>query len=300
MVAQLHYGSIQGVYPPGDPQNINGYQYEYAVLITGANYCQIPLHHVLKSDAFGAADEFEDSVLEKNQMVLVACLRDYSTGVIVGGLRNSKTIMDVALGHHWTKRYNKVTMTIDKDSNWSVTSDSGPTAEVNTDTIVLDDSAGDSITLDRVNKIITIEANAWKVDVQGDANIMVGGDANITATGDANVQGANVNVQAEEQANVEAPIVNVTGDAEVSVSAPVVSVQADVSASVEAPVIEVTADADLSITAANVTMTAAAVEVTAAAVAVTAAAVAITAPLVEITGNLSVAGIILQGGTPVP
>jgi hypothetical protein len=195
---QLLYGTVQAVFPPGVPQNVNGYQYEYYVLAVGDNYAQVPLHHVLVSDEFGAFDEFNDRVLEKNQKVLVAVLRDYSMPVIVGAIRNSRTITSAALGHHWTRRFNKVNTSIDKDSNWSVKSDSGPSAQVNTDSVVLDDSSGEKIVLDRVNKIMTIEANRWTVIVNGDASIKAQGNVTVEAGGNADVKAENVTLAGED------------------------------------------------------------------------------------------------------
>lgn len=200
---EMLYGTIQGVFPPGHPQNRDGYQYEYYVLAVGDNYASVPLHHVLRSDMFGATDEFSDWVLEKNQKVLVAFLKDYSQAFIVGAIRNSLTKMLAT--HHGLQRYRKVNWGIDENGNYSVVSDSGPTLEVNTDAIVLGDSAGDSIILDRVNKVLTINANKWNVVVQGDATIQAqgnvsvsGNDVDVTAQGDVNVTASgNVTVDAE-------------------------------------------------------------------------------------------------------
>ena len=42
----LYYGTIQNVYPPTSEYNLNKYQYEYSVVISGDLQCQIPLNNV--------------------------------------------------------------------------------------------------------------------------------------------------------------------------------------------------------------------------------------------------------------
>src|ERR1700676_722955 len=165
-------GTIQKIYPPGDPQNSNGYQYEYSVQVTSANFAQIPINHCIVADTFGGFDDYEDKILKPGASVLVSQVAgSKNIGVILGCVRSFADEMDSSLGNYWRKRYNKVEMYIDQNNNYSVTSDSGPNFHVNTDTIILDDSAGDNITLDRVNKIMTVNANKWQVNVTGDANV---------------------------------------------------------------------------------------------------------------------------------
>jgi len=176
---QLLYGTVTAVNPPGSPNNNDGYQYEYSVLVVGPNYAAVPLSHVIKSDAFGAFDEYDDATLKTGQKVLVACLRDYSLCAIVGAIRNTKTLMTAVTGHHWTRRFNKFTQQIDSSGNYSAKSDSGPNLNVTTTTVLLDDAAGDNILLDAANKVLTINANAWTVNVQGDVNITVKGNVNV-------------------------------------------------------------------------------------------------------------------------
>jgi hypothetical protein len=207
----LMYGTVQQVYPPGHSSNLNKFQYEYMVLVTGDGYAQIPLSHVLKSDEFGSADEFDDATLKEGQKVLVMCMKDYSQAMIVGAIRNTRRIMDASLGHHALRRFNGVEQMIDKLKNWSVKSDQGPNINVKTDSIILDDSTGESITLDKANKIITVQANAWKMVVQGACDIQVLGDATLqansltaTVTGKTSLKTGSAEVNADGDVKVNA------------------------------------------------------------------------------------------------
>jgi len=218
------HGIIQRVFPPGSPQNLNKYQYEYMVLATGDGYAQVPLHHALKADDYGAPDEFSDEVLEAGQKVLVACLRDFSMPFILSAVRNSRKPTDAALGHHSRRRFNAIEVLVDKDKNYSVRSDSGPNVHVKTSSVILDDSAGERITLDRVAKVLTIESNELSVIVKGNASVQVTGNVKLSAAqvdadvkGDCTVKAAKLKadisgsaeISAGSKATVKAPLVDI-------------------------------------------------------------------------------------------
>jgi hypothetical protein len=186
MINQVYVGTVQGVYPPGNPLNRNGYQHEYAVLALCDNFTQIPLQNVLRADTYGAVDEYSDAVLEVSQKVLVVACKDMSQVFIVGAVRNSG-VSTAGLGHFFRHRYNHVTTLIDDAENWSVTSDAGPNVQINRDSIVIDDGAGDNITLDVTNKILTVNANSLTIVVNGDASVEVSGDLSARVGGDASV-----------------------------------------------------------------------------------------------------------------
>lgn len=223
---QLYVGTVQAVYPPGDPQNLNRFQHEYAVAALGDNFNQIPMGHVIKGDQYGAVDEYCDAILEVGQKVLVAVLKDMSQPIIVSAIRNSANPTSASLGHFYRHRYRYVTTLIDSSGNHSVTSDAGPSAQVNQSSVVLDDSNGDSITLDKESQTITVNAGTWNVVVQDAASIQVQGDCSIQASGDVSVQSeGDVSVQAMGSATVEAAEnVTVTAAASVSLSAPGITI----------------------------------------------------------------------------
>jgi hypothetical protein len=198
-MGSYYFGMIQEVYAPTDMKNVSKYQYEYQVLVTGEDYATIPCRCVMR-DLFGSNDDFDDIVHGLGDKVMVEFPRgDQSVGVIQHSTRNYVAPQNVALGKHWRTRFNQIVKYIDQNGNYSVTSDQGPNLQVNTSTIVLDDSVGDNIQIDKNAKTLTINANGWNVNVSGDANINVTGDANIngkdvnvTASGNAVVQGGSI------------------------------------------------------------------------------------------------------------
>lgn len=208
----LYPGTVQAYYPVGHALNRSKYQPEYSVMVTVDNNAQTPINHCYMKDSNGILDDFEDQILSSGAQVWVMCPRgNYSTGIIVGCNRQYKSPVDPALGKHWRKRYNKIEQMIDQKGNWSVKSDSGPFMQVNTISIVIDDSAGQNAKFDKVNKILTINANKLAINVVGDADLTVGGNltakvtgnASLTADGDASIKCANLNAEASGNANLK-------------------------------------------------------------------------------------------------
>ena len=193
----LYYGTIMAVWPPGSQQNLNSYQYEYSVVVSGSNNCQIPLNHVLMMDDFGTADDYNDKVAMVGQKVCVMCFRNnLSQAMIVGAIRNTTDVTDPLAGRFWKRRFNTIEEWIDKDGNWSVTSDNEQTIQLNQDFILLDDAKGESIKIDKLSKTISVNAGAdWTMQLGGnctincekDATIKAGGNISATAAGDATV-----------------------------------------------------------------------------------------------------------------
>lgn len=202
-----YFGMISAVYKPTDVENSSKYQYEYQVVITGDDYSSIPVRCIRK-DTYGSRDDFEDVVLEVATKVMVRFPRgDRSVGIIESGTRAYPSPQDASLGRHWRNRFNKLVRMIDKDGNYSITSDSGPNLHVKTDKIILDDSAGQKVTLDKASKTLTIECNELKVsvvgnatvDVKGNLSATVGGDVKVKATGKASVEaGGDCDVKAKK------------------------------------------------------------------------------------------------------
>ena len=145
---------------------------------------------------------------------MVQCPRgDASMGIIVHSTRAYVAPQNPALGVYWMNRYNKIVRYIDKDGNYSVTSDSGPTLKVNTDKIILDDSTGESITIDKAAQTITIAAKTWAVNITGDATVTVGGKMTANVTGDLTAMCDKLTVTAKGIAEVKADEVHIQGEA---------------------------------------------------------------------------------------
>lgn len=209
----IFVGTIERIYPPTDPSNSNGYQYEYRVSVTLHDFSKTSINNCILSDSNGDFDDYEDRILKPGSSVLVAKINTTnSVGVIIGAIRTYRSPMDISKGSYWKKRYNKVEIAIDNNNNYSVTSDAGPFLQIQTALVQLDNSVGDNIILDKNAKTMTINSNAWTVNVVGDANINVGGDLNANVKGKTNVTSkgdltatteGNATVKAKGNANVK-------------------------------------------------------------------------------------------------
>jgi hypothetical protein len=185
----VYIGSITAVYPPTHSNNSNKYQYEYTISLTGELFSQTPIPNCIKADVFGGLDDFDDAILSVGNAVLVSFPHsEFRCGIIIGCIRNHKKKMEIDRRVHWRQRFNKTEMTVDKAFNWSIKSDYGPSASVMVDKIILDDSMGQKITLDKNTKTITISAETWTVNILKNANITVGGDLTAAVTGKASLQ----------------------------------------------------------------------------------------------------------------
>lgn len=182
----IQIGIIQDIYPPGHPMNLCGAQYAYLVVCRGDVFATTP-YVAPRIDSSGSIDNFEDELLQLGQKVLVSFLYDNSTyPVIIGALRSAKKATDKSLGWHYKKRFNNIEQYIVK-KEWHVKSDDGPNMFVAPDKIMLDNSTGESILLDKKNKIMTIKANTFKVVVEGNANIEVKGNSTIKTKGETKI-----------------------------------------------------------------------------------------------------------------
>lgn len=204
--SRLFFGTIEKVLEPDDPQNSSGYQFVYQVLITMDNYAQVPVQ-CIKLDAFGSYLNYDDAKLAIGYRVFVMFPRgDRSMGVIMGGSRLFPDPQLTSDGYYQRTRFNEFMVGIDKAGTWSATSDAGPLASISKTQVILDDSVGDNITLDKENKILTINANALTINVVGDANINVQGNLSATVKGDmtASAEGkATISSQGDMSASTE-------------------------------------------------------------------------------------------------
>jgi hypothetical protein len=207
-----YFGMITNVYPPDSVDNVSKYQYEYQVLITGEDYAQIPTR-CIRADLFGSRGDFEDVVLEVATKVMVLFPRgERSVGVIQSGTRNYVAPINGSLGKHWRNRFNKIVRYIDKDGNYSVTSDQGPNLSVKTDKIVIDDSSGNQIILDKASKTLFIKSGELKIDVSGNIALNVAKDSNVSVTGDCNVKvSGKAKIEVSGDCEVKAATISLNG-----------------------------------------------------------------------------------------
>jgi hypothetical protein len=229
-MTKFYFGKVTEVYPPNHPKNRSKYQYEYAILITGDDYSQLPCQ-AIRNDSSGMIDDYEDEVLSVDANVFVLFPRgDISMGVIMGGGRNFKTAQDVRKGKYFLKRFNRIEMGIDKDFNFMVKSDSGPFAQVHTNKVELNDSVGESIKLDKDKRVLYINANNIDIVIRTDKDSF----ANITVEG-------NLNAKVSKNATIQADVMTATVNKTLTANAKDVSVTASSSAKVKCK--ELTAEA---------------------------------------------------------
>jgi phage gp45-like len=214
-----YFGIISKVLSPQDKDNASKYQYEYEVIITVDDYAQMPVR-CIREDKYGTRDDFEDVVLEAGSKAMVMFPRgDRSLGVIMHSTRSYVVPQDPGLGRHWRNRFNKIVRYIDKNGNYSVTSDQGPNLHVKTNAIVLDDSVGEQIILDKDKKTIFINCKDFTIDVKGNVSMAVAqnstvsikgnsslkveGNATVDVTGDCSVTAKNLNASIKQSAKVK-------------------------------------------------------------------------------------------------
>jgi hypothetical protein len=235
MFSGLFYGVVEEVYAPNHIHNRSKVQYEYKVLITHDAYSQMPTH-CTRMDSYGSYHNFEDAILAKGYRVLVQFPRAEGTiGIIIGGIRTTvNKKIDSNEGYFYRQRFNEIETYINNLGTWQVKSDDGPSMTLTKDKIVLDDSKGDKITVDKVTKTITMECQDWNVIVRNNVNIQVNNDAVINVTNNttvttknlvANTENATINssqkttVNSKQDATVNAQKVNVNAKDSVNIKA---------------------------------------------------------------------------------
>ncbi len=210
----LYYGTVDEVIAPNHKSNRSKSTYEYMVILTHDRAAQIPVHCV-KMDPFGSPHNFEDSILSQGCRVLVMFPRGESAvGTIIGGYRSTvKKPVKSEEGFHHRQRFNEIETYIDNKGAWHVTSDDGPNANISKTQIILDDSVGEKITLDKTTKTLTIETKELKVFVKGNAEIVVDQNVNVVVHGQANIR-----VDGDVTADCNNLKVNTRGQADVTVA----------------------------------------------------------------------------------
>lgn len=195
----IFMGVVEKVLAPNSPQNISKYQYEYTVMVSTENYAQIKVINAIIADSLGQIDDFQEVVLDPGARVLVMFVNQSRTNcVILSGLRNYSKPMTVEQGQRLGKRFNRIETGIDKTNSWYVKSDFGPYARVEPAKIILDDSVGQKVTIDKETKTITIESELWNIDIRKDVTMKVGGNVNATITGNVTMSvGGDVSVDAK-------------------------------------------------------------------------------------------------------
>lgn len=233
-----YIGTVEVAFEPESIENLSRYQYEYQVLVTLDNYAQVSVR-TIRGDKYGNTDDFEDVILEPGARVTVMFPRgEITMGIIVHGLRQYPLRQDVGLGKHWRNRFNQVVRYIDKDGNYSVTSDQGPFLNVKTDQINLDDSVGEQIILDKTNKTLFINANDFTIAIKGNVNMTVDKDSTVAITGNSNI---NVTGNA---------VIAITGD--LTASAKNITATAQENATINCKELNATASGNAQVTAAKI------------------------------------------------
>ena len=209
----VYVGTIEKVFSPSHPFNTSKFQYEYSVLVNTELFSQTSII-CIKADSFGGFDDFEDAILSPGNLVLVSFARDdFQSGAIIGCARQFSKKTEVSRGVHWRKRFNKFEMGIDSSYNWYAKSDSGPNAHVMVDKIILNDSAGQTITLDKNSKTITINAELWTININKDVKMTVGGNMTATISGNATVKvGGKLDATVGGKATIKAASIALNGE----------------------------------------------------------------------------------------
>ena len=201
----IYYGIITEAYSPDSQFNANKFQYEYNVLVTGDYMSQIPMSRVIKSNSFGSLDDHGDTVLHIGSKVLVACVNGNTVhGVIIAELRNIPQKIKTDDGVYKKTRFNKIEEYWDKSGHWSLKLDTGPNIQVQKDIIIIDNTTGEKITFDKVNKTLQIDANNLKIIVNGNANISVQQNAQIDVKKNINISGQNITMKAKKDITLQA------------------------------------------------------------------------------------------------
>lgn len=238
---KFYFGKVEEVYPPTHEKNVSKYQYEYRVLITTDDYAQLPVQ-AIRQDAFGMKDDYEDVILTVNANVFVLFPRgDRSMGIITGGARFYSKTQDGSLAKYYLQRLNKIETSIDKDFNWMVKSDSGPHAQVKTNKVVLDDSAGEQIILDKDKKTLYVNANNINIVIKTDkdaiANILVEGNLTATVTKSATVKAQTMTATVEKTLTAKAKDISVEAQSGAKVKCKDLTAEASGNANIKAGVI---------------------------------------------------------------
>lgn len=172
-MTRMLFGVITAARPPEDPLNVNKHQYEYDVDVDADVGTKVPVRHVILKDEFGSLDESEDTVLRPGNRVVVLFPDDrLNNGVIVCGLRNRSKKMSRDLGPHNSRRYNKVTQTVDKDGHWTLQLDQGEFIKVDKQKITISNSTGEELVFDKGAKSILVKAGKdWKTTLGGSMQV---------------------------------------------------------------------------------------------------------------------------------
>jgi hypothetical protein len=202
---EVYYGIIEASYPPDSPQNQNKNEYEYTVSIEYENASVVPVEHVVRSDEFGAFDDHNSVTLLTGQRVIVLCPRArIMSAIIIGAIRCYSKPMDSSKGHYWLRRFNQIENEITEGGKWKLRSDNGPFMELWRKRIILDNSLGESITLDGDSNTLQINARSL--------NIVVNGNAVMTASGNTTINAAEANINATGNANIKCKIAKIDAD----------------------------------------------------------------------------------------
>lgn len=228
----IYFGIVEEVRPPEHPLNTSKYQYIYVVAVKGDARCTLPTP-CIKADPFGNINDYEDSTLAVGAKVFVVFPNNDSTlGVIIASARRYKSPMDVNLGHRSIKRFNEIEQSFNKDGSYQINSINGPSVLIEKQKITIsnlqtnpsdgkstEEGSPETITLDSVNKTLTINARNLQIIIDnasgGDGNltISVAGDTTLNVKGNITATCKDATVTASGTAIVEGTEVKLGKDA---------------------------------------------------------------------------------------
>lgn len=201
----LMLGVVKEVIPPSSSKSRTKTQYEYIVAAVGELNTHKQVHCLLK-DHFGGINDFETFTLKTGFRCAVECVQgNPDSGVILGGISNRSVKVDEALGHHWMARFNKITRSITSKDEFYVKHDNGNEMRVEPGQIILQDSTGIKIQVDKTGKkivitdgsgeSITIDKNAKKITVEAkDLNLELKGNLKANVKGNVDVKAKTINL----------------------------------------------------------------------------------------------------------
>jgi hypothetical protein len=212
----FYLGTIEETIYPEDPRNTTKYQIQYIVNLTIESYSQTRVLCIVQ-DRFGGLDDFEDITLRAGIMVFVQFPRgDPSIGVITGCPRRYTKNQSLANGRYWKKRFNKITQSVDQQTNWKVEHDLGNYITITPTQIIIDDGKLNKFTIDQTGKI-TVDSGDLEINVKKNANITIVGDCTIKAK-KVDLTAKDVNVTCKKLDATVAGDASITAAKEVSIT----------------------------------------------------------------------------------
>lgn len=166
-------GQIRNRYPPSNKDNRSKKFYEYDVQVVeggvGQSGAILHLPHCLAISGFGNDKSYR--TIRKGTYVYVLCVWGATTqGIIIGGVPTQPQKTEA--GEHLTQSFNGMEATVNNDGELTITytgaqtdkgttdaTAAGTTVKINKEgSVIIDDGAGQKLTIDKTAKTVTVEA----------------------------------------------------------------------------------------------------------------------------------------------